>query len=88
MVRGLALCCALVVTAPGTAAAEWHFTPTVGLTFSGNTNIVDLEDGSRRPHKQVGGTVTLVGGGLFGVEAVSVYTPGFFSARRPRPRTE
>jgi hypothetical protein len=77
MVRALALCCALVVTVPRIAAAEWQFTPMIGSTFAGNTSIV-LNDASRRTHKNFGGAVSLLGGGLFGVEAVSIYTPGFF----------
>jgi hypothetical protein len=77
MVRALALGCALVVATPGIAAAEWQFSPMVGFTFAGNTNIV-LNDASRKTHKQIGGAVTLLGGGLFGVEAVTTFTPGFF----------
>jgi hypothetical protein len=77
MARALALCWALVLTAPRIAAAEWQFTPMVGLTFAGNTNIV-LNDASLRTHKDFGGAVSLLGGGLLGVEAVSIYTPGFF----------
>jgi hypothetical protein len=78
IVRALALCGALVAVTPGIAAAtEWQFSPMVGFTFAGNTNIV-LNDASRKTHKQIGGAVTLLGGGLFGVEAVTTFTPGFF----------
>jgi hypothetical protein len=73
----LALGCALVVLAPRTAAAEWQFTPMLGWTFAGNTNIV-FDDAIRRTHRSYGGAVSLLGGGLFGVEALTTYTPGFF----------
>jgi hypothetical protein len=76
-VRALALCCALVVMAPAIAAAEWQFTPMVGWTFAGNTSLL-FEAASRRTHKHVGGAVSLLGPGLFGVEALTIYTPGFF----------
>jgi hypothetical protein len=76
--RVLALCAALVVLAPRPAAAEWQFTPMLGWTFEGNTNIVFVDAASRRTHRGYGGAVSLLGGGLFGVEAVTLYTPGFF----------
>ena len=78
MLRALACCCALVLLTPHAAAAEWHITPMVGFTFAGNTSLVDLEKGATKVHRQFGGAVTLLGGGLFGVEGVFVYTPGFF----------
>jgi hypothetical protein len=78
MLRTLAWCCALVLLTPRMAAAEWHITPMIGLTFAGNTSLVDLEGGAKKVHKQFGGAVTLLGGGLLGVESVFVYTPGFF----------
>jgi hypothetical protein len=76
--RVLAFCCAWVVAVPGPVAADWHLTPMVGMTFKGNTNIVDFEDATRRVHSQFGGAVTLLGGGPFGVEAMFVQTHRFF----------
>jgi hypothetical protein len=78
IVRVLALCCAWVITAPGIAAADWHFTPMAGMTFRANTNIVDLEDATSRVHSQFGGAVTLLGEGPFGVEGMFVQTHRFF----------
>lgn len=80
MLRALACCCALVLLTSRPASAEWHITPMIGLTFGGNTSLVDLEGGAKKVHKQFGGAVTLLGGGLLGVESVFVYTPGFFKA--------
>jgi hypothetical protein len=60
------------------AAAEWHFTPMIGRTFAGRTTFVDLELAAPTPHKNFGGAVTLLGGGILGVEGVFVVTPGFF----------
>lgn len=78
MLRVLALCWAVVIAVPSAASAEWHFTPMVGYTFKGNTTLLDFELAAGKVHKQVGGAVTLVGSGLFGVEAITVFTPSFF----------
>jgi len=78
MLRAIACCCALLALTPRAAAAEWHLTPMVGLTFAGNTSIVDFELATDKVHRQFGGAVTLLGSGLLGVETVVVYTPGFF----------
>lgn len=78
MLRTLAFSCAFLIAGPQAVAAEWHLAPMVGLTFGGNTSIVDLEDASGRVHRQLGGAATLVGAGPLGVEAVAVYTPGLF----------
>jgi hypothetical protein len=76
--RVLAICC-LVFLLPGRAAAEWHFTPMAGATFFGSTNVADPEQGTDNLHQHVGGVVSLLGGGLLGVETVFVWTPRFFN---------
>lgn len=63
---------------PGMAAAEWHFTPMLGSTFVGRTTLIDLEAATGKRHKNVGGSVALLGGGVLGVEGLVVWTPGFF----------
>ena len=78
MLRVVAFCCAVVMGVPAAASAEWHFTPMVGYTFRGQTTLLDFELAAGKAHKQVGGAVTLVGSGLFGVEAITVFTPSFF----------
>lgn len=77
MLKTLALCCACLAAAPR-AEAEWHFTPMVGLTFKGNTSLVDAEFATDKVHKQFGGAVSRLGEGILGVEGIVVSTPGFF----------
>jgi hypothetical protein len=67
---------------PQTAAAEWQFTPFVGLTFRGNTSIfsetVDDIKAPEKVHRHFGGAVSFLGGGIFGIETMLNWTPGFF----------
>lgn len=78
MLKRFAACWLLLMVTAVPAAAEWHFTPMIGRTFAGRTNLVDLELATPTPHKDFGGAVTLLGGGVLGAEAVFVVTPGFF----------
>ena len=83
MLRVFALSCLVLFSLPENAAAEWQLTPFVGLTFRGSTSISDVEivDGklaSERVHKHFGGSVSFLGGGIFGVETIFTWTPGFF----------
>ncbi len=50
----------------------------IGVTFAGNTTLIDLQGGAGKRHVNVGGAVTLLGGGVLGAEAIGVLTPGFF----------
>lgn len=77
MLRFLALWLCLVAL-PATAAAEWHLTPLAGATFFGKTSLVDIENAAGKVHPHLGAAVTLVGGGVLGVEALAVWMPGFF----------
>jgi hypothetical protein len=77
MSRAVAMC-VLVLALPRAAAAEWHFTPMFGETFLGRTSIIDLEFGTDKHHKNLGGSVVLLGKGVLGVEGLVVWTPGFF----------
>ena len=78
MVRALAVCVVLVGFVPTDAAAEWHFTPLVGLTFKGGTNIFPSEAVVDKVHPNLGGAVSLLGNGILGVEGIVVWTPGLF----------
>jgi hypothetical protein len=80
MLKSILFCCALLAMTPQFAAAEWHLVPSIGLTFKGDTSLVDLEQATDDVHKNIGGAVTLLGEGILGVEGVFVYTPGFFQA--------
>lgn len=70
--------CLCVLACPRVAAAEWHLTPAVGITFASNTSLLDLDHGTETVHPNFGGSVTFLGGGVLGVEGLVVFTPGFF----------
>jgi hypothetical protein len=72
------ICCLAIAAVARPASADWHFTPFAGFTFRGGTTIADFEEGAGRMHVNVGGAATIVGDGPIGVEALFVYTPGFF----------
>lgn len=78
MTRALTLTLILTLALAAPAAAEWHFTPMAGLTAFGNTSIVDIEEGTRRRHRQVGGSIAWLSRGLLGVEGLIAWTPGLF----------
>jgi hypothetical protein len=80
MLRALALCCACVLAAPVAAFAEWHITPMIGLTFAGKTTITDQDQATGKVHPHLSVSGALLGGGLFGIEAIAGMTPGFFQA--------
>lgn len=52
----------------------------IGITFAGETTLVNPQNGAEKRHGNLGGAVSLLGAGIFGAEVVSVYTPGFFQA--------
>lgn len=79
------MCAVLIAGSPRLASADWLFTPFVGLTFKGDTTLIDLETidfepASSKVHWNFGGTVTWLGSGPLGAEGLFVYTPGFFEA--------
>ncbi len=78
MSRLAALGAVMLLLPAARAAAEWHLTPMTGVTFHSTTTLLDPEYGADKTHLQLGGAATLVGSGLFGVEAVAVFTPSFF----------
>ena len=78
--RALAISCLLVLVLPQSAAGEWHFTPTVGLTFSGKTSApADSDLAAGKVHRNFGGSVSLFGPGILGAEGLVVWTPGFLT---------
>ena len=78
MLRLVAACVVLLAFQPAPAAAEWLFSPMVGLTFKGATNIVDIELAAEKTHKNLGGAVSLLGNGIVGVEGILTWSPSFF----------
>jgi hypothetical protein len=83
-VKWVAACCLCIVAFPRAASAEWHFTPFIGLTFKGNTTLVDPELATGDKHAALGGTVTRLGGGILGAEGVFEIIPGFFQGKPGR----
>jgi opacity protein-like surface antigen len=70
----------LLCGSPTTAAADWLFTPYLGVTFGGNADfgdVGDLEDNFERK-VTYGGTLTWMGAGIIGLEADLGITPNFF----------
>lgn len=78
MLRLVAACVVLLALQPAPAAAEWLFSPMVGLTFKGATNINDSELATEKTHKNFGGAVSLLGEGIVGVEGIVTWSPAFF----------
>jgi hypothetical protein len=65
------------------AAADWHFTPFIGVTLGGNTTIIDPENvltGRKfaRKHPVFGASVTRLWRGPIGLEGLVAYVPGIF----------
>ena len=81
--RVLGLVGALFFSMPASARAEWQLTPFLGLTFKGDTTLLDYEQASGKAHWTFGGSVALMGSGPVGVEGLVVYTPGFFQQDNP-----
>ena len=50
----------------------------IGATIFGNTTLFDPEGASGKAHRNLGGSVALLGGGVLGAEGMVVWTPGFF----------
>ena len=82
-VRVLALVGVLLCSVPEIARAEWQLTPFLGLTFKGDTTLLDYEQAAAKPHWTFGGSVALMGSGPVGAEGLVVYTPGFFQQDKP-----
>lgn len=67
---------------PASADAEWHFTPMVGWTFKGGTNIQDTELAADKTHKNLGGAVSVFGEGVLGAEGIVTWTPSLFKGEQ------
>jgi hypothetical protein len=80
----VAACVLGVMLVPAAARAEWHITPTIGITFAGRTTLVDPQLATAKRHLTLGGTATLLGGGVLGAEALVMLTPGFFETDHSR----
>jgi opacity protein-like surface antigen len=75
------LALALVVLAPGQAAAEWQLKPFLGWTLGGETTLNDPDPAVARRHGAYGVNVALLGE-IFGVEADVAFVPRLFQSGR------
>src|SRR4029078_3601625 len=80
----VAACCLCIVVLPRAASAEWHFTPLIGVTFKGNTTIIDPELATGAKHAPLGGTGTRLGAGVLGAETLFEIIPGLFQGKPGR----
>ena len=81
------LCACIVLLLPARAHAEWQFTPFLGYSFNGTTTLIDFgllnnETANDEPHLNFGGSVSLLGDGPFGLEALYVDTPNVFESKQ------
>ena len=81
------LAAGILLFCPAAAHAEWQFTPFIGYSFNGSTNLLDFgllanQTANDEPHLNYGGSVRLLGEGIFGLEGYYVHTPGFFESNR------
>jgi opacity protein-like surface antigen len=62
------------------ASADWLLTPYAGVVFGGAANTLDIDDFDDEFEERfnVGGSVTFMGGGIFGFEIDYTFAPNFF----------
>ena len=80
MGRATAFFLLTVLAVPATAAAEWQFSPMIGITFAGKTTLQDLENASGNIHPIFGVSGTYLTSTGIGFEGIAVLTPGFFGS--------
>ncbi len=68
----------LMLWPAGAAAQEWQFKPFLGLTFAGETTIIDPDEAADDVHLSIGGSVSGIGE-VFGFEADFGFVPGFLT---------
>ena len=77
-----ALALALLMFWPASASAqEWQVKPFLGMTFAGETTIIDPDEAADDVHLSIGGSVSGIGE-LFGFEADFAFVPGFLTGDR------
>jgi hypothetical protein len=74
----IALSAMLLAALPARAEAEWQLAPFIGWTFHTGTTLFDPAFGTEETHWNFGTSVSLLGAGPVGVEALFVYTPDLF----------
>ena len=81
--RVLAILGFVFLGTPATASADWQLTPFLGLTFKGDTTLLDFEQATTKVHWSFGASVAFIGSGPVGAEGLVSYTPGFFQQDNP-----
>jgi opacity protein-like surface antigen len=76
----VALALLLLLALPRSASADWLLTPYVGVVFGGDANTLDIDDldDEFRERFNIGGSITFMGGGVFGFEIDYSFSPNFF----------
>jgi len=83
MLRRLAIVLLLCLwTPPTTANADWLITPFLGTSFASQSTFLIFEEGAGRK-LTLGASVSLLGDGIFGLEAEVAHTPRFFGGNDP-----
>jgi len=54
----------------------------IGVTFAGRTTLIDPQMAASKLHVNLGGALSLLGAGVFGVETIVTITPGYFQTDR------
>jgi Outer membrane protein beta-barrel domain len=80
VLRTLLILTALLLALLPTAASAQPvlIQPFAGISFGGQTNIIDLDKATKLRKVTWGGTVSVIGRGVFGVEGDFAVIPGFF----------
>ena len=79
----LALALLLYSCTPDTkASADWLIIPFLGTSFAGETTFLVLEEGAGS-RMTLGGSLALIGNGVFGIEVDVGHTPRFFEGDDP-----
>jgi hypothetical protein len=69
----------IVLLSAGSASAEWQIRPFFGVSFGGDTTLIDLAGAAGSPNPVIGATGALLGN-VVGVEADFGFAPGFFQS--------
>jgi opacity protein-like surface antigen len=78
ILSGLVITAALVVAQPSTAAADWMFTPFVGLSTGTSIKDINGAELDSQTKATYGAGLTWMGAGILGVDIDFGYTPNFF----------
>lgn len=73
------LALAIVLLSAVSASAEWQIRPFFGVSFGGDTTLIDLAGAAGSPNPVIGATGALLGD-VVGVEADFGFAPGFFQS--------